>query len=132
MAVPFDSFHLFLGPRSLFTCRTSRPPSKALINKRKLRKPVGTSEKEATDKKKKEKNEEEEEEEDEEVATKSSAHTAMRSSGLVRTSFVKVWYRIRALNNITIIGPVGYLIIHHVKLAHLPISCTHDIGHEQR
>ncbi|XP_018354200.1 PREDICTED: dynein assembly factor 1, axonemal homolog [Trachymyrmex septentrionalis] len=60
----------------------------ALINKRKLCKPVGTSEKEATDKKKKEKkeeeeDEEEEEEEDEEVTTKSSARTATRSSGLL-------------------------------------------------
>ncbi|KAG5306531.1 DAAF1 factor, partial [Acromyrmex insinuator] len=60
----------------------------ALINKRKLCKPVGTSEKEATDKKKKEKkeeeeDEEEEEEEDEEITTKSSARTATRSSGLL-------------------------------------------------
>lgn len=97
---PFDSFHLFrssdLG--SLFTCRL---PSKALINKRKLYKPVGTSEKEAVDTKK-ETEEKEEEEKDEEVAAKSSAHTATRSRGLVRTSFVKVWYRIRALNNIII------------------------------
>ncbi|XP_018313391.1 dynein assembly factor 1, axonemal homolog isoform X1 [Mycetomoellerius zeteki] len=54
----------------------------ALINKRKLCKPVETSEKEATDKKKKEK-EEEDEEEDEEVTTKSSARTATRSSGLL-------------------------------------------------
>ncbi|EZA61485.1 Leucine-rich repeat-containing protein 50-like protein [Ooceraea biroi] len=57
----------------------------ALINKRKLRKPVGTSKKEAVDKKKEkeEKNEvdKEEEEQDEEIATKSSARTA-RSSGL--------------------------------------------------
>lgn len=80
---PFDSFHLFCD-RSLFTCR---PPSKALINKRKLCKPVGTSEKE--------------EEEDAEDATKLSVRAASRSSGLVRTSFVKVWYRIRASNNIT-------------------------------
>ncbi|XP_077260271.1 LOW QUALITY PROTEIN: uncharacterized protein LOC143896336 [Temnothorax americanus] len=100
----------------------------ALINKRKLCKPVGASEKEAMDKKKKEK-EEEEEEENEEVATKSNVRATTRSSGLVRTSFVKVWYRIRALNNITIIGPVGYLIIHDVKPAHLPISCTHDTGY---
>ncbi|XP_028048864.2 LOW QUALITY PROTEIN: uncharacterized protein LOC105837923 [Monomorium pharaonis] len=84
----------------------------ALINKRKLCKPVETSEKEATDKKKKKEEEEEKEEEEaEEVATKSSARTATKSSGLVRTSFVKVWYRIRALNNIITIGPVGYLII---------------------
>lgn len=111
--VPFDSFHLFCSS-DLGLClpvRTSRPPSKALINKRKLRKPVETSEKEAADTKKEKK----EEEEDEEVATKSSARTATRSSGLVRTSFVKVWYRIRASNNIITIGPVGYLIIHHVK-----------------
>ncbi|RLU24124.1 hypothetical protein DMN91_004333 [Ooceraea biroi] len=58
----------------------------ALINKRKLRKPVGTSKKEAVDKKKEkeEKNEvdKEEEEQDEEIATKSSARTA-RSSGLL-------------------------------------------------
>lgn len=89
---PFDSFHLFCD-RSLFTCR---PPSKALINKRKLCKPVGTSEKEEADKKT-----EEEEEEDAEDATKLSVRAASRSSGLVRTSFVKVWYRIRASNNIT-------------------------------
>jgi len=69
----------------LFTRRLSRPPSKALINKRKLRKPVGTSEKEVADKKK-----EEEAKQDEEIATESGARTAMRSSGLVRTSFVKV------------------------------------------
>ncbi|XP_018368008.1 PREDICTED: dynein assembly factor 1, axonemal homolog isoform X2 [Trachymyrmex cornetzi] len=55
----------------------------ALINKRKLCKPVGTSEKEATDKKKKEKEEEEDEEEDEEITTKSSARTTTRSSGLL-------------------------------------------------
>lgn len=96
---PFDSFHLFLGSRSLFTCRLPCPPSKALINKRKLCKPVETSEKEMLDTKKKE---EKEKEKDEEVAAKSSAHTATRSHGLVRTSFVKVWYRIRASNNIII------------------------------
>ncbi|XP_070513879.1 LOW QUALITY PROTEIN: uncharacterized protein, partial [Cardiocondyla obscurior] len=95
----------------------------ALINKRKLCKPVGASEKEATDKKKKEQEEEvEDEEENEEVATKSNVRATTRSSGLVRTSFVKVWYRIRALNNITTIGPVGYLIIHDVKPAHLLIA----------
>jgi len=91
------------------------------------------SEKEATDKKKKEKEEKEEEEkkeENEEVATKSNVRATTRSSGLVRTSFVKVWYRIRALNNITI-GPVGYLIIHDVKPAHLLISCTHDAGYDE-
>lgn len=55
-----------------------RPPSKALINKRKLCKPVETSEKEALDKKK---------EQDEEVAAKSSVCTSIE---LVRTSFVKV------------------------------------------
>ncbi|XP_067207718.1 dynein axonemal assembly factor 1 homolog isoform X1 [Linepithema humile] len=53
----------------------------ALINKRKLRKPVETSEKEAADKKKEE--EEEEAKQDEEIATKSGARTAMRSSGLL-------------------------------------------------
>lgn len=86
--------------------------SKALINKRKLHKPVGTSEKEAADKKKEkeeqkkievEKETEEvqqEEKQDEEVAAKLSARTATTSSDLVRTSFVKVWYRIRAWNNI--------------------------------
>lgn len=78
-----------------------RPPSKALINKRKLYKPVGTSEKEAEDKKKTK--------EDEEVATTTLVCT---SDELVRTSFVKVWYRIRASNNI---GPIHYLIIHHAK-----------------
>lgn len=56
-----------------------RPPSKALINKRKLCKPVGTSEKEAEDKKKTK--------QDEEVATTTLVCT---SSELVRTSFVKV------------------------------------------
>lgn len=65
-------------------------PSKALINKRKLYKPVETSEKEAEDKKKTK--------EDEEVATSTVLCT---SNELVRTSFVKVWYRIRASNNIT-------------------------------
>ncbi|CAL1682955.1 unnamed protein product [Lasius platythorax] len=52
----------------------------ALINKRKLCKPVETSEKEMLDTKKKE---EKEKEKDEEVAAKSSAHTATRSHGLL-------------------------------------------------
>jgi hypothetical protein len=113
---PFDSFHLFCVFSIFVYSRRlppPPPPSKALINKRKLRKPVGTSEKEAADKrkekeeekkeeaKKEEEQEKEEEEQDEGVAVKSSARTATRSSGLVRTSSVKVWYRIRASNNIT-------------------------------
>ncbi|XP_020286889.1 dentin sialophosphoprotein-like [Pseudomyrmex gracilis] len=59
----------------------------ALINKRKLCKPVETSEKEATDKKKgeeeKKKKKKEDEKKNEEVAAKSSARTATRSSGLL-------------------------------------------------
>ncbi|KAK1124203.1 hypothetical protein K0M31_006578 [Melipona bicolor] len=54
--------YLICYPLDLYLLADLRPPSKALINKRKLYKPVGTSEKEAEDKKKTK-------EEDEEVAT---------------------------------------------------------------
>ncbi|XP_072760354.1 uncharacterized protein [Anoplolepis gracilipes] len=54
----------------------------ALINKRKLYKPVETSEKEAVDTKK-EIEKEQKEEKDEEVAAKSSAYTATKSLGLL-------------------------------------------------
>lgn len=121
----FDSFHLFLGPRSLFTCRLPRPPSKALINKRKLHKPVRTSEKEAVDTKKEEKMEKEKEEKDEEVAVR----TATKSRGLVRTSFVKVWYRIRALNNI-ITHRSRRLFDHSPREIPTPLD-TRDAGHDE-
>lgn len=97
------TFVLCTDPGLYLLVDPPRPPSKALINKRKLCKPVGTSETKAADKEKGEEEDKkkEDEEEDEEIDAKSSARTATRSSGLVRTSFVKVWYRIRAPNNIT-------------------------------
>lgn len=132
---PFGSFHLFcVFSIFVYLHRLPPPPPKALINKRKLCKPVEMSEKEvANEKKEKEEEkkevEKEEEEEEQDVAEKSSARTATRSSsGLVRTSFVKVWYRIRASNNI--ITHRGsrrdHLVIHHVKPPYLSITCPRD------
>lgn len=78
---------------------------------------------------KKETEKEEKEEKDEEVVAKSSAHTTTRSRGLVRTSFVKVWYRIRALNNI-ITHRSRRLFDHSPRETPTPLY-TRDAGHDE-